>query len=261
MKSITLTLLSLIIGISCAENPINSYTPTKNININTESISCMLAIKKYGSCLYNLNDTTSLDFTSACSKFETDNCKEFLNDVYNTTTDCDGQDDDSIDSLIKQIRYVYIAGCSKDENGNLCPLTEFIQKRNDVKINTDIVNKSCSSANCKRQLHNMIELLPYTKSYVENQNNNKKNEEQIPSEWIDITYKQIDVDSLKTYLDSEVCSKVNQNNTTVNITDVNNPNPNNSTMANTNGNDESAAIFSQDKNLIFISIILIIIFN
>ncbi|OUM67569.1 hypothetical protein PIROE2DRAFT_68819 [Piromyces sp. E2] len=248
MKNISFAVvLSLIAGFTHA------------INLDAGSIKCGLAIKKYGTCMYNLSDIKEVDFASACSKFEQDNCKDFLQDVYNTTTDCEGQEDNTLDNLIKQIRYIYISGCSKDENGNLCPLTELIQKREAATINADIISKSCNSANCKRQLNNMIELLPSTKSYVENQNSSKEENEQVPQEWIDSTYKNIDADSLKTYLDSEICSKVANTTNTLNATDANG-NPGNQTMANANDN-ESAAILSLNTNLIFVSLLLITIFN
>jgi len=249
MKNISLTLvLSLLAGF------------THSFSIDGGSVSCIMAVNKYGSCMYNLRDTKELDFTSACGKFEEDNCKDFLNDVYKTTTDCEGQEE--VDSLIKQIRYIYITGCSKDENGNLCPLTELIQKKEAANINADIVSKSCNSANCKRQLNNMIELLPSTKTYIKNQNNNKEEEQQIQKEWIDSTYSNIDTDSIKTFLDSEICSHVANN--TINETSAL-ANPTNQTIANTNStstnDNESAAILGSSANLIFISLLLITISN
>jgi len=261
MKSLSLALvLSALAGFAQA------------FDLSSGSLKCMWAIKKYGSCLYNLSENLTIDFTAVCSKFDGDNCKEFIKDVYNPTTDCEGQEDSTVDNLIKRVRYVYIAGCSKDESGNLCPLTEIIQNKLNAKIDADIVNKSCSSEHCKKQITSMVDLLPSTRSYVENQT--REETEQIPTGWIDSTYKDIDFnpDTINNYLNSEVCSKYQQNNST----DVNanaatdaNGNPvqgnqqaaaNANADANANAN-TSAAILGQNANLVFVSILLIALSN
>ena len=253
-------------------------------NFDGGNIQCILAVKKYGGCVYQMTDLEEVDIAKVCEKFDNNQCKDFVKDVYKTTTGCENQGDKTLDSLIKRIRYVYISGCSKDENGKLCPLTNFIQNGqkayNTTNIDISIVQDSCSSKNCKKQLHNMIELLPYTKPYIEN-NKNTNSTQDIPEEWIDATYNNIDTDKLKELLDSEVCSKMaSSNNTTViaanstkiaanpsevvsNSTEVVSDPTANKTIPGANGNSSSAAniILSSNANLIFATLLLITLMN
>jgi len=258
-------------------------------NLDGGNIQCLLAVKKYGGCVYQMTDLEEVEIAKVCGKFDNNQCKDFVKDVYKTTTGCENQSDKTLDSLIKRIRYVYIAGCSKDENGKLCPLTNLIQNRQNAYNTTDIdisvVQDSCSSKNCKKQLHNMIELLPYTKPYVENNNKNTNSTQDIPEEWIDATYKNIDTDKIKELLDSEVCLKMASGNNTVIATNstktevvsnstgvvsnstevVSNPTEitANKTISDANDNSSSATniLTSSNSNLIFATILLIILMN
>jgi len=244
------SLIFLLSGIAFAADGSNFF------NLNNGSIQCLLAAKKYGPCAYQITGLSDINIADICGKFDNDQCKDFVNDVYDTTTGCENQDDKTIDSLIRRIRYVYIAGCSKDENGKLCPLTNLIQNRqnafttNDIDIS--IVQDSCSSENCKKQLNNIVDILPSTKPYIDEKKKSDDNTKDIPDEWIDATYNNIDTDKIKSYIDSDVCSKF----TTGNNTEVAAANQ---TLAEGNDGNSSSDASNNilSSNIVFTTLVLI----
>ncbi|ORX79891.1 hypothetical protein BCR32DRAFT_269182 [Anaeromyces robustus] len=247
-------------------------------SVNTEDIKCLLTAKRYGSCILDMNNVKediTKDVTKICAVYEGENCKEFLKDVYSDTTTCEKASDPTMDLLIKQARYSYIAGCSKDENGKLCPLTNFIMNKEKAMDDSEmnIIKDSCTSENCKKQLKYVIDLLPSTQKLVEAKNvDEKTNEYKIPDEAINATYSNLDTGKMKTYLDDEICSKVPLNNDT----DVSGINNTTTTGATGNANAANAAanaaadnntssgftlMQSSNTNLLIISALLIYVIN
>lgn len=244
-------------------------------SIKKEDVTCLLTAKKYSGCIMDMNndkDNITKDVTKICAIYEGENCKEFLKDVYSETTTCENASDPTMDLLIKQARYSYIAGCSKDENGKLCPLTNFIINKEKALTNDSemsIIKDSCTSENCKKQLKYVIDLLPSTQKLVEAKNMDQETQAyKIPDEAINATYSNLDTGKMKTYLDDEICSKVQVDNTT-DATAANqtaaaavggNVNATNSST-NTTTTSGFTLIQSSNANLIVISALLIYIVN
>ncbi|OUM66177.1 hypothetical protein PIROE2DRAFT_6708 [Piromyces sp. E2] len=178
-------------------------------NQNQDNLKCLKDLKRYGSCIYDMK-TANQDIIKMCNTFETDDCKEFINDVFMSNTTCESDENSALDHFIKQMRAIYISGCSKNEkNGGLCPLTYAIHNKGrefDTK-KVNVTEKSCISENCKQQLSHIVDLTSSAQAFLKETDENEKSEsQQILEDLIKTAVNYVDTKSIKKYLDSDVCS-------------------------------------------------------
>ncbi|OUM61462.1 hypothetical protein PIROE2DRAFT_62475 [Piromyces sp. E2] len=135
------------------------------------SQKCKNEYERYHKCFHILdNEYYNVTYDNYCDKFEINECKVFLEDIYVTGGACSkGQgpsDYDVYDEIIMN-RALYLTVCSKDKNDNYCEYSRDIQEENYFFTNlfhlSDGIEKTlspvCSDGICRENLRHVYEIL------------------------------------------------------------------------------------------------------
>ncbi|ORX83496.1 hypothetical protein BCR32DRAFT_326381, partial [Anaeromyces robustus] len=111
------------------------------------SEACLNELSKYEACLEEIGDSgqvaDSIDAVeNICNKFNSENCKEFVQSSANEL-ECIKESNDNIadkalGKSLASLQSVYLSYCAVDSNGNTCPFTDYISKasNNDLYLDT-----------------------------------------------------------------------------------------------------------------------------
>ena len=109
------------------------------------SSGCADELSKYNTCIsaidYNSLQTNSeFNIHSMCTKFNSDDCKSFLSDIFVTSTNCDlTNEEERQDALtILNLRIAYLKYCATDDTGATCPVSRYLAEDNSELIAADV---------------------------------------------------------------------------------------------------------------------------
>jgi len=109
---------------------------------------CNKAMEPYEKCMEmpsNLKDT--------CPDITSDSCVKFFEDPFGVVPQCKGIPvlEQTLDpTILKATKLAMKLMCLKDENGNLCPITEVIRNNQEADLKT--IEDTCKSQICTKEL-------------------------------------------------------------------------------------------------------------
>jgi len=129
--------------------------PFEKNNIPSISSDCASAIKsKISECVTSEKITLS-NLDSICSAYKSDKCQSFFNSSISSIDGCGSEESIILTAVEKYIKLkvasVLNLKCAKDEDGNICPISNYVIQNGDVPSDStdpswqQAVNDTCKS--------------------------------------------------------------------------------------------------------------------
>jgi len=149
--------LSALITLVASSSVVLALPFEKN-NIPNISSDCASAIKsQIGDCITSEKITLS-NLDSICSAYKSDKCQNFFNSSINSIEGCSSEASIIVTAVEKYIKLkvasVLNLKCAKDENGNVCPISNYVIQNGDVPSDStdpnwqQAVQDTCKSKTC-----------------------------------------------------------------------------------------------------------------
>ena len=169
------TLVSLVAASSAA-----LAFPFKKKDIPGVNVECVTAIKAQISDCITSEQITFSNLESICSAYKSEKCQTFFNSSISSIPACSGEVKDVVNSVEKSIK-LHVASvidlkCAKDENGNICPISNYVIQNGDIPSDPSdpnwqqAVQDTCKSKACSEAFIN------YTNTTNNNNNSNDVNQ-------------------------------------------------------------------------------------
>ncbi|ORX77915.1 hypothetical protein BCR32DRAFT_328740, partial [Anaeromyces robustus] len=243
---------------------IKSFLSLLTINVvlaNVEVIPVSEATLQYGNdecykeiensvllkeCTIDLNNTEN-NYEEICKTVQSDKCKNFMKDPKSAFPNC--KDNNTINEifsadLIDMYNAITTLACQKDENGNLCSMSNKLLKK--INISEEDIQITCKSKSCTEAAINVIQTIKDSTDTLEKAS--------FSSGSFTDTEK-TGMDEMLKFLTSNQCNLEVYNNY-IN----NNNNNNNNNNDNNNKSDSSSSIKISISFVITLSLLLISIF-
>ncbi|ORX41900.1 hypothetical protein BCR36DRAFT_169320, partial [Piromyces finnis] len=158
----------------------NTVTIGDLSDYGTPSTECQKEYNKYSQCIHQLSSlelNSKEGLTQMCSIFSSSPCKDLKNDLTEIRSSClESKEDTNIvvdkhyGATLISFKIQYQIYCSKNENGDLCPLSYYmINNYESIKENEEIVSQEqlqmiandCRDVSCNRRMVNIGEYYDY----------------------------------------------------------------------------------------------------
>jgi len=150
-----------IISNIARDNDFSSNNST-NITLDTNSDACENALDDYQECLIDNIEFQKGDVDYICSVYNSEKCQKLYNEGAVIIPECqkiDGVSKTFLDNMVKISQLSLSLKCSKDENGQYCPLNElallndseedgFITFKNESTLFDNALGNTCKSKKC-----------------------------------------------------------------------------------------------------------------
>jgi len=169
MKGLYLGSLLLVIGRSLAQS---GDPPT----MEPPSEECQAEYEKYSSCLMSGDSIMNMmgskeSIQQYCASKEAEECKAYREDILNTDLVClsTGNMSDGMNGfMLLASKFSYLTYCIKGEDGNYCPLSDYLQENtNSNSVGEDgqlsneliqIIANDCKDSKCNARMAPIIEI-------------------------------------------------------------------------------------------------------
>jgi len=169
MRGLYLGSLLLVIGRSLAQS---GDPPT----MEPPSEECQAEYEKYSSCLMSGDSIMNMmgskeSIQQYCASKEAEECKAYREDILNTDLVClsTGNMSDGMNGfMLLASKFSYLTYCIKGEDGNYCPLSDYLQENtNSNSVGEDgqlsneliqIIANDCKDSKCNARMAPIIEI-------------------------------------------------------------------------------------------------------
>ncbi|ORX60939.1 hypothetical protein BCR36DRAFT_340986 [Piromyces finnis] len=142
--------------------PENDYLNIINtVEKSTKILACKTTIKGLINCLIDYRDSDSLpDYNKYCDTFNSQNCREILNDAQSKIKECEKDNQTILSNAITSANDISNLFCYRSKNGEFCPISKIFQKSKTVKkdisssefYNLNLLQSYCLDNSCSQYI-------------------------------------------------------------------------------------------------------------